>query len=171
MRFPGQYFDKETNLAYNYFRDYEVWTGRYVQSDPIGLAGGLNTYGYASSSPLRRTDPTGEASLVAGVGLAGAIIIGSYIYSQQVTPSAGRKPEDFDIGEVPTSKIDYPANSCPFFPDDCAKRKAQLEGERDQILRQLARAPGLKLGRLIEQFNDKVDGHNTFCSSHPVDRI
>ncbi len=70
LRFPGQYFDKETNLHYNYFRDYDPQTGRYVQSDPIGLAGGLNTYGYANQNPLVYVDPRGEA------GLAGAGILG-----------------------------------------------------------------------------------------------
>ncbi len=63
LRFPGQYFDKETGLHYNYFRDYDPKIGRYVQSDPIGLAGGVNLYQYAKSNPLIYTDPTGESPI------------------------------------------------------------------------------------------------------------
>ena len=59
LRYPGQYADKETNLFYNYFRDYDSVLGRYVQSDPIGLRGGINTYAYVESKPLLLIDPLG----------------------------------------------------------------------------------------------------------------
>jgi len=59
LRMPGQYFDKRTQLFYNYFRDYDPQTGRYVQSDPIGLEGGINTYSYVEGDPVGYSDPDG----------------------------------------------------------------------------------------------------------------
>ncbi|TCV97790.1 RHS repeat-associated protein [Luteibacter rhizovicinus] len=60
LRFPGQYFDAESGLNYNVRRDYEPATGRYIQSDALGLAGGTDTYAYAASSPLRYFDLLGN---------------------------------------------------------------------------------------------------------------
>ena len=63
MRFPGQRFDAASGLNYNYFRDYDPSTGRYVESDPIGLMGGINTYAYVRGRPLGLSDRLGLVDL------------------------------------------------------------------------------------------------------------
>ncbi len=60
LRFPGQYFDAETAKHYNYFRDYDPASGRYIESDPIGLQGGIDTFGYVNGNPLSLTDREGK---------------------------------------------------------------------------------------------------------------
>lgn len=104
LRLPGQLNDKETNLYYNYFRDYDPGLGIHKQSDPIGIRGGLNTYSYVDSvgeplspnlnvylyaraNPLRYVDPTGlDATIVywsdvpthIGIGINSPSTVGLY---------------------------------------------------------------------------------------------
>ncbi|MFQ3248074.1 MAG: RHS repeat-associated protein, partial [Arenicella sp.] len=59
LRFAGQYYDVETNNHQNWNRYYRPSEGRYASSDPIGLAGGINTYGYAGGNPINNYDPNG----------------------------------------------------------------------------------------------------------------
>jgi RHS repeat-associated protein len=78
IRFPGQYYDAEMGTNYNYYRNYDPSLGRYIQSDPIGLEGGLNRYGYADNSPLVYIDPLGlwSFSIELYRGIGGGIVIG-----------------------------------------------------------------------------------------------
>jgi len=114
LRFPGQYVDKETNLHYNYLRDFDPGIGRYVQSDPIGLQGGLNTYAYVSASPVKFIDPA---------GLLRCRWVGLVLHCEWGPPSAGGAsdwPRDTSKGSSSSSESNSGAKEkeCP--PDeDC----------------------------------------------------
>lgn len=72
----GQYYDAETELNYNYHRDYQPGMGRYIESDPAGLAAGPATYSYVGSNPLGLVDPAGLVEWK-GTFHMGAVIIGA----------------------------------------------------------------------------------------------
>jgi RHS repeat-associated protein len=59
LRFPGQVFDWQDGLHYNVRRDYDPATGKYTESDPIGLLGGVNSYAYVGGNPMLYVDPLG----------------------------------------------------------------------------------------------------------------
>ena len=84
LRFPGQYYDAETGLHYNYRRYYDPATGRYLSLDPIGTTGQNNLYTYAKANPINYIDPTGECALGGiaigrGIAEAEALITGGCV--------------------------------------------------------------------------------------------
>ena len=131
LRFPGQYFDKETNLAYNYYRDYDPSTGRYIQSDPIGLQGGINTYTYVGGNPLGVVDPNG----LAGIRINGVPIFvpGNGSSSQSSASGTGNSVIDDALRGGKGSSSSSAGESCPPPPpeDPCDKKLS------DELLRDL----------------------------------
>ena len=131
MRFPGQYADKEIGLVYNDFRDYSPQIGRYVQSDPLGLRAGMNTFGYVDGNPLIYVDPSGldikichfpelPTHISFGVGDAGTAIdtYGFYPY---------RKRNPYGSGVIQKDDLSEPGTQCKMIKatssqDECMTR-------------------------------------------------
>ncbi len=86
IRFPGQYFDAESGLHYNYHRYYDPRQGRYLTPDPIGLAGGLYNRAYADLDPVGRSDPLGLATFMCTQPLHGLGPLGPIVYAPDRNP-------------------------------------------------------------------------------------
>ncbi|HCS65058.1 MAG TPA: hypothetical protein DIW64_13875 [Cellvibrio sp.] len=149
-RFPGQYLDNETGLYYNYFRDYDPSIGRYIESDPIGLSGGINTYGYAYQNPITHYDPDGRlAFLIVVPALGGGSVSGSALASGglalgvawMMNESGKRSPEEAALNR---EKNKYCKSPDPKTGDPCEDAKARLN--RLQMCLHLRIEYGLKYG-------------------------
>ncbi|MEW6678724.1 MAG: RHS repeat-associated core domain-containing protein [Pseudomonadota bacterium] len=148
-RFPGQVYDAESGLHYNYYRDgYEPRTGRYTQGDPIGLAGGVNLYAYVNGNPLMYTDPTGEFAI------GGALVGAGIDIGIQLMSNGGRfRCIKWDV--VAISALAGAVN--PF--SELSALSSALKAEK-----QWARAKGLRPGgRAARRTAQRGDKHNSIA--------
>ena len=98
FRFPGQYFDTETGLHYNYHRYYDPSIGRYLTPDPLGISGGnMNPYLYAQSNPVNSIDPLGlySVSIFQGCGtdMPGSVMEQAVRFAMADLRAAAASPE------------------------------------------------------------------------------
>jgi RHS repeat-associated protein len=108
LRLPGQEFDIETGLYHNGFRDYAPGWGRYLQSDPIGLTGGLNTYAYARGNPARWIDPLGLCTVTASGDNAVIQIAPDDTVTVQGWASLTPAQQQQIIGDLETAYVQQP---------------------------------------------------------------
>nr|WP_315967816.1 RHS repeat-associated core domain-containing protein [Burkholderia multivorans] len=140
IRFPGQYRDEESGLHYNRFRYYDPMVGRYINQDPIGLAGGSNNYTYSDSQPSCSIDSLGLQTVVIGAIGGGAVagppgaavgaLLGGIVLLGGITwhVMSGTTNNSSDKSEV-----DCSSNTRSDKPDPCDELQKKVRQAKDYM--------------------------------------
>jgi len=140
LRFPGQYFDRETITHYNDSRDYAPAVGRYTESDAIGLRGGINTYAYVKGNPVAFTDPSGES-----LGVAAVVVVGVAV-GLVITGNNATKGGDQALSRSERALKCVETNNPAYCGEAKEAEKAMLEATQKAIESGHETAQGAELG-------------------------